>query len=114
MYESLQKANSIDTLKMRVYMISVGSLYVLYVVLFLGLFYVNPTYVHWLSSAVHLAICIFLLFRFHPFKKHDLRPFDSTIIFGCALFLFINIVITDIGVSYIEQKLGFSGKGFNS
>jgi hypothetical protein len=111
MQENIKKASNTETLMKRIYFISIGSLYILYIITFLGLFYVNTAYIHWLSVIVHLGICVFLLWRFHPFKEHVLRPFDSTIIFACASFLFVNIIATDIGVSYIQEKLGFFGYG---
>jgi hypothetical protein len=40
-----------------------------------------------------MLVCLFLLFKFHPFREHTLKEGDSNIIFGSAFFLLFNLGI---------------------
>ena len=66
-------------------------LHLIYIFTFIGLLSVNPLYIKDFDFIVQLVICLFLLFRFHPFRKHELRVYDSKIIFSSALFLLLNL-----------------------
>jgi len=62
-----------------------------YVLLFIGLFQFNREYLSILDISIQTFICIFLIIRFNPFRKHILRPSDAQIIFGSATFLLLNL-----------------------
>lgn len=62
-----------------------------YVVIFIGLFQFNKEYLNILDISIQTFICIFLIIRFNPFRKHVLRPSDGEIIFGSATFLLLNL-----------------------
>ena len=64
-----------------------------YILAFLGIYYVEPTYTSHLSVAVRLLVCGFLMYRFHPFRTHELRDFDARLIFASAI-----LIATDVGV----------------
>lgn len=81
------------------FMIMIGLTYLLYFITFFGLLSINHKYIEWLSIATQMFICIFLLIRFNPFRNHELRKYDSKIIFGSAILLGINIV----GSTYISM-----------
>jgi hypothetical protein len=68
--------------------------YVLYLVLFFGLVSINETYINYLHVAIQVAISMFLLIRFHPFRSHVLEPQDGPVIFSAAIFL-----LTSLGLS---------------
>ena len=40
---------------------------------------------------MQLIVCIFLIYRFHPYRKHVLQEYDARIIFSSAMFLLVNI-----------------------
>jgi hypothetical protein len=65
--------------------------HVAYVLLFIGLFQFNTEYLSILDISIQTFICIFLIIRFNPFRKHILRPSDAQIIFGSATFLLLNL-----------------------
>lgn len=94
----------LDDVKKPVYLITVGSLYLLYIITFVGIFYVKPEYIQFMSNIAHTFICIFLIIRFHPFRKHVLHEFDDKIIFGSALILLLNLSITQYLLQYVEKK----------
>ena len=65
-------------------------MHLLLVAIFLGAVYINPEYIKNASMAIRIFVCLFLLIRFHPFRKHSLRRFDGQIIFIAAMFLLTN------------------------
>jgi hypothetical protein len=65
-----------------------------YILIFLGLISVNMQYVNYLNIVVQLFICVILMLRFHPLRKHKLHRYDSQLIFGSAFFLLTNLGIT--------------------
>lgn len=72
-----------------------------YVLLFIGLFQFNKEYLSILDISIQTFICIFLIVRFNPFRKHILRPSDAKIIFGSATFLLLNLGF----VKFFNQKI---------
>jgi len=98
----------LDNVKKPVYLITVGSLYLLYIVAFVGIFYVKPEFIQMMSNIAHTFICLFLIIRFHPFRKHVLHEFDDKIIFGSALILLLNLSITQYLLQYVEKKTPLS------
>ena len=70
-------------------------LWVSYILSYLGVYYVNPQYTSYLSLALRLLVCGFLIFRFHPFRTHELRDFDARLIFASAV-----MILTDVGATY--------------
>ncbi len=67
-------------------------LWISYILSYFGVYYVNPQYTSYLSLALRLLVCGFLIFRFHPFQTHELRDFDARLIFASAV-----IILTDVG-----------------
>jgi drug/metabolite transporter (DMT)-like permease len=85
--------------------IFIGSVifYSLYFVLLFGLFYVNKTYVDYIHIAIQIIISLFLIIRFHPFRKHVLESGDSAVIFSSAMFLLTSLGVTQY-TYYITSK----------
>jgi hypothetical protein len=81
-----------------VYFIAVGILYLLYIITFLGVFYVNPEYIKYVSLFVRILICFFLMYRFNPFRAAVLHPLDSTLIFAAAILLIIDLFTTEFSL----------------
>jgi hypothetical protein len=61
--------------------------------IFIGVLYINPDLVETLSNLVRLFVCLFLIIRFHPFRKYVLHKYDGQVIFTAALFLLTNEAI---------------------
>jgi hypothetical protein len=106
------KIKSVDTtiytITKPIYYFLFFALYLLYFALFFGLFYVNPSYIRILTTIIHVLICAFLIIRFHPFRKHELKEFDSQIIFASAIVLFTNGPVFDALLHYLKQFIGSS------
>jgi hypothetical protein len=73
------------------YIYGIVFLHLAYVVVFIGLVELNEKYLNVLDISIQSFICIFLIVRFNPYRKHVLRPSDAQIIFGSATFLLLNL-----------------------
>ena len=80
----------------RYYVYILTILQVIYVLTFVGLVYINPLYLTAFNILIQSFVCIFLLIRFHPYREHELRKYDSKIIFSSALFLLVNLGFVEI------------------
>jgi hypothetical protein len=85
-------------LKKMVYWGLFGLLYLLYGITFFHIIYINPMWIRLLSTAIQTLVCLFLLVRFNPFRKHELREFDGQIIFASAFILLTNLVSTEFSL----------------
>lgn len=95
---------TLDGIKKPIYLISIGSLYLMYFLVFFGLFNISPEYTRLFSNFIQFGICLFLILRFHPFRKHELKEFDGDIIFGSAMFLLANLGITEYIIQIVRKK----------
>lgn len=77
----------------------------LYILLFFGLLNINYVYLNYLSVFVQFFTCSFLLFRFHPFRKHEFKRSDSIIISHCAIFLLTNLLLVEGIQQYITDNV---------
>lgn len=76
----------------KVYFFSLICIHLVHALVFVGLLSTVPEYIEVWTIFVQLFICLFLMIRFHPFrKKYNFSQIDAKIIFGCAMLLFINI-----------------------
>lgn len=81
--------------------------HVLYFSIFIGIMTINSVYIKSLNVFVQLLVCIFLLIRFHPFREHELKKYDSRIIFSCAIFLITNLLFVE-GINQYITKYNIS------
>lgn len=88
-----------ERIKIPVYLISIGFMYLSYFVVFFGIFNINEKYIRMIQISIYTIICLFLLIRFNPFMKPELKPYDSNIIFTSAILLLSNVVIVEVGLS---------------
>lgn len=89
----------------RYYVYILSILQIAYVVAFLGLVYINPIYLNTFNILVQSLVCIFLVIRFHPYREHHLKQYDSKIIFSSALFLLINLGFVEIFRNIIKNDI---------
>ena len=75
--------------------------YALYFITLLGVWYIKPAYIHILGNIMQIYVALFLIFRFNPYRKHEIRPHDDQIILGSAFLLLTNAGVT----SYILSKV---------
>jgi len=85
------------------YIYIIGISYLLYGVAFLGILYIQPNYVRLFSSFIQLLIALYLIVRFHPFRKHIFRESDSNIIYGSGIFLLINLGLTEFVIRFYDD-----------
>ena len=95
----------LDKIKKPVYLTIIGFIYLSYFLIFFGLFYINKKYIDIFSNLLLIFVCLFLILRFHPFRKHELRDFDATIIFGSAVLLLTNAGLTNIIANDISNVI---------
>ena len=80
-------------------------LHVIYFAFFLGIRYINEKYIQWLSTFIQFGVCIFLIIRFFPlYKIRELTNLDVSIIFYCATFLLMNVVLVEISNLFPQTK----------
>jgi drug/metabolite transporter (DMT)-like permease len=81
--------------------------YIIYFLLFIsffGLSYSAPKYLEYLNYYVQIYIGLFLLWRFHPFrKKYKFTELDRKIAFSGGLFIFTITVLNQ----YMGQIIQF-------
>lgn len=73
-----------------------GILIFLYVMIYIGVISYEPSYIRALTTGVNTFTCLFLIYKFNPFREHTLNKNDGRIIFASALFMLTNLGITEI------------------
>jgi hypothetical protein len=95
----------LDKIKKPIYLTIIGFIYVSYFLIFFGVLYINKKYIEIFSNFLLTFVCLFLILRFHPFRKHELRDFDASIIFGSAVLLLTNAGLTNIIANDISNVI---------
>ena len=93
----------VEKVKKPVYIGALTTLHLLYALVFFGFITYNSVSVERIDILIQLFICFFLMFRFNPFRKHELKQFDGEIIFGSALFLLANLGFTQYFEHYFVK-----------
>ena len=99
---SIEKLDYIINQAGKYYRIVPIILTILYGLLFVGVIYINPEYLQNFRTIMQLFVCLFLIYRFHPYKEHVLKKYDAQIIFSSAIFLLVNITAVDIANKIIK------------
>jgi hypothetical protein len=102
--------STIEHIKKPFYLSMVILLYIAYIVTFFGIFYINPQYVVYLSYAIRVFVCLFLIYKFHPFRQHRLEKFDGTIIFASAFLLLSNMGMSEYVISQLNSNGTFGSE----
>ena len=101
--KTLEHLDHIDKAKIGIYWVLMSITYICYFLIFFGLYAVKPEFIQVVSLVFHSLICLFLLWRFHPFRtEYKLHPYDGNIIFGCALILLINTTAAE-GTTFLKN-----------
>jgi hypothetical protein len=71
---------------------------VLYVIMFsvFGVTLLNYQGITDINTSIRIMVCVILMIKYHPFRKHTLTDNDSTLIFSSAAFLFLNLSIFEL------------------
>lgn len=94
MFQIFPKAYSIEE---QIFIISVTLSYILYIILSLGFYYLNPNYLTILNELIRVYVCLFLIIRFNPFQKEiRLTSLDKRIAFSAGIILFTSIFLNNV------------------
>lgn len=86
------------------FIFSVLLVHILYLAVFLGVVYIDESYIRNLSTIIQAFVAIFLTIRFNPYNiDNRITDFDKQVIFYSATFLLLNVVATEVYVSFIEK-----------
>jgi hypothetical protein len=97
--------NIFDLIKKPIYLFLIILVHLLYIITYFGILSYNVKYIDYLNIGIQLFICLFLIIRFHPFRKHHLKEFDANIIFGSAIYILINLGLTEYIIHYVNNVL---------
>ena len=104
---------TVERIKYPVYFVLLVVINMSYLLLGIGILLISREYLHILTVAFHILICLFLIYRFNPFVKARLLPHDNYIIFGSTLLLLFNVVFLEIGID-IDSVFSFVTSKLNS
>jgi hypothetical protein len=86
------------------YMFLVTGIYIVYILIFLGISYVAPQHIRFISNLIHILLAIILIIKFNPFRSNNvIAPSDGALIFGAAIFILINVGITEFAISFFDS-----------
>ena len=90
--------------KLFVFNAAVILIHVAYLAVFYGIIALDQAYIRNFSTLIQLGVCLFLTYRFFPYRKTEitLTAFDVSIIFYCATFLLLNVVATEVYVAFFQ------------
>ena len=83
--------NFLETIKKGFYLVLIFTIYFFYFLVLVGIIPRNYALIDVSIKVLHTFICLFLMIRFNPFRKHELREFDANLIFAAGAILFINM-----------------------
>lgn len=95
----------IDIIKKPFFNSLVFLIYLSYFLIFFGIVYVNKKYIQLFSDTLLIFVCLFLIIRFHPYRKHELRNFDAKIIFASAILLLTNTGLSKYYIYKIKNDI---------
>ena len=75
-----------------------------YLLLFMGfnIILVKQSYLRTFNTIIQLLVCLFIMLRFNPRRNINvLKDNDKSIIFGSAVFLFVNLGV----IEYLNRKI---------
>lgn len=88
-------------LPLKLYFISLTILHIIYAFVFLGILSAVPKYVYLWNILVQTFLCVFLMYRYHPFRgEYKFQKIDASLIFGAAMLLLFNIISLPVFNSY--------------
>jgi len=89
------------------YFYSLFFIYSAYIFTYLGVINYLPKYVYLFHGITQLLLCLFLLYKYHPFKTfYKYTKYDEQLIFSAALLLLINLLgLPVIYTQHSKQEL---------
>jgi len=79
-------------------------IYVLYAVSIIGLSTTAPKYIETFDGYIKIYICLFLIYRFNPFRSSiEFTELDRKIVFSAGLFILTTTTINKIVLTYLDN-----------
>ena len=97
----------IHRLQSQVFTVIIYLTWILYIAIALGLSTSAPQYLDDLQYYVKIYICLFLIYRFNPFRRVQFTELDSRIAFSAGLFLLATTAIGSFLKNYLTQIKNF-------
>ena len=97
----------IHRLQSQVFTVIIYLTWILYIAIALGLSASAPQYLDDLQYYVKIYICLFLIYRFNPFRRVQFTELDSRIAFSAGLFLLATTAIGSFLKNYLKQIKNF-------
>lgn len=90
-----------------IYVSIISIIYFTYISTYIGLTWLQdaPYYIFKLDVFLQTLIAIYLILRFHPFRKHEIRSSDAMIIFGSGIFLLTNVGLRTYITKVIDNNI---------
>jgi len=81
--------------------------HIAYIAVFFGIVAIDQTYIRNFSTLIQLGVCLFLIYRFFPYRQSiiKLTPLDISTIFFCSTFLLLNVVVTEVYVGFFQGTI---------
>ena len=100
----LEKADTaIEHAKKPLYLVTMGFVYIGYIILFLGISYISPTYIRAISNITYVMISLVIMYKFNPFREATtVSEYDSKLIFISALFILFNLGVTEFALAFFK------------
>ena len=100
----LEKAdNAIETTTKPLYLVTMGFVYIGYIVVFLGISYISPNYIRLISNVTYVMIGLVLMYKFNPFREaSSISEYDAKLIFISALFILFNLGVTEFALVFFK------------
>jgi len=80
-------------------------MYVAYIAIAIGLLPTFPLYLTYLNNFIHIYICLFILYRFNPFRHVKFSELDRKIVFSSGLILFTTFILDSSTLNWFKQLL---------
>jgi hypothetical protein len=100
----LEKADTVlETAKKPLYLVTMGFVYIGYIILFLGISYISPDYIRSISNITYVLISLVIMYKFNPFREATtVSEYDSKLIFISAGFILFNLGVTEFALSFFK------------
>ena len=77
--------------------------YLLYFLVFFGLFSWAPSYLNFLQFFTQLGISLFLFYRFNPYHRVQFNELDQKIVFSAGFFILTTVSLNQLALTYFND-----------
>ena len=96
--------NASETIKAPLYFVTVGLVYIGYIVVFLGISYISPSYIRLASNIAYILVGLLLAYKFNHLRSATtITEADTRLIFVSAVFIIFNLGITEYALMFFNS-----------